>query len=166
MLICQVIISSGFHRTSQETLLIRFRLIFRIIKTIFPPISYIRKRPGNEHTQSIPVIFPLREKTFLHHVTVIIPVNNIPFLQFLILPRIIVRLVFYIHPTIVNKIPSPVQIYNLVIMFPLVITQIDTPVHIKILSQFGRVGRNQAIPIMLVPAHSHNHLRTDHACRI
>ena len=138
----QIIISPAFYRESREMLFIRLCLIFRIIKTILPPIGRVRNRSGNKNTPSISVIFPLSKESFLHHVPIIIPENNISFLQRLLLPILIISLVLYVFPAGINKIFSPVQIHQFIIMFAFVITQINSPVHVKILSQLCCISRN------------------------
>ena len=131
---------------------------------ILLPIRSIGNRTGYKNTQSFPVKFSLSENSFLHHITIIIPVNNIPYFQLLIYPiriigiGIIVRT--HLSPVTIDKEISSVKVYQFIGVRTIIIAEINTPVNIKIFSDRSGISRHQSVPVMLVYRIRHRHQRT------
>ena len=125
-----VVVGSSLDRSAYEPGYIRFAVLCIVVHTVLTPVVAITDRGVHEGRQTVLRIFQGSEQTFLHHMSCVVAIDNVAYVQFLVLPKRIQRVLVVLRINTetgrVDEVIAGQEIRNHRTVDTLVVTKVKT----------------------------------------
>ena len=167
-------VGTTLHATAEEVEFVGFLVSLVVVEVVDTPVGSIVNRAGEHEIEAFVEhrVFSLCKCAFLSGVSHIVAIHHVTHTEFLIFPvgvgsGSIVYSLHILTARVVHEVFTIVEVNNLVVVATDIVADIETGgEHEFLREKFVAISRNNAIPLVVVVATAHNHVRTGSAVGI